>query len=78
MSDTYIAESKRRLAEKLKQHALDPLDYLMGVINDKGAEEKQRLEAAKAAAPYIHSKMASVELSGSVGISHEEALSNLE
>ncbi|GGX11212.1 terminase [Pigmentiphaga litoralis] len=36
----------------------DPRDYLMFVMNDFGAEPKERLEAAKALLPFEHSRLA--------------------
>lgn len=44
-----------------------PLDYLLSVMRDPGREDKDRLEAAKAAAPYVHSKLATVEHKGEGG-----------
>ena len=55
-----------------------PLAYLLGVMRDMERDVAVRLEAAKAAAPYVHAKLASIEHSGNVGISHEEALGELE
>ncbi len=40
--------------------------------------DAQRLEAAKAAAPYVHPRLSSILLSGQLGITHEEALKRLE
>lgn len=36
--------------------ALMPLDYLLSVMRDVGADEKTRIQAAQLAAPYIHAK----------------------
>jgi len=41
-----------------------PLDYLLGVMRSKATPEAMRLDAAKAAAPYVHPKLSSVELKG--------------
>src|SRR6516162_1136603 len=35
-----------------------PLEYMLGVMRDAGADWKRRDEMAKAAAPYCHRKMA--------------------
>jgi hypothetical protein len=37
-----------------------PLDYMLQVMRDDGAEPAKRLDAAKAAAPYVHPRLASV------------------
>lgn len=33
-----------------------PLEFLLSVMNDNTAEDRLRLEAAKTAAPYVHTK----------------------
>jgi len=42
---------------------LTPLEYLLSVMRTSG-DEGARIDAAKAAAPYVHPKLANVELSG--------------
>lgn len=39
-----------------------PLDYLLQVMRDETQELAKRLDAAKAAAPYVHPRLASVAL----------------
>ena len=41
---------------------LTPLGYLLDVMRDGGREDNVRIDAAKAAAPYVHAKLSSVEL----------------
>lgn len=41
-----------------------PLDYLLRVMRDLGADEAKRIDAAKAAAPYCHPKRAPVGSDG--------------
>ncbi len=43
---------------------ITPLDYLLGVMRNKRAGAIARLDAAKAAAPYVHARLASVEVKG--------------
>jgi hypothetical protein len=38
-----------------------PLDYMLRVMRDPSAAEKRRDEMAKAAAPYVHAKLSSIE-----------------
>jgi hypothetical protein len=38
-----------------------PLDYMLRVMRDPSAPAKRRDEMAKAAAPFLHSKLASIE-----------------
>ena len=42
-----------------------PLDYMLRVMRDPKAPARRRDEMAKAAAPYLHAKLASIEHSGS-------------
>ena len=37
---------------------LSPLDYLLSVVRDVGADERVRIQAASIAAPYIHARKA--------------------
>ena len=46
---------------------LTPLAYMLKVLRDEQEELGIRLDAAKAAAPYVHPKLASVEMSGKDG-----------
>ncbi len=43
---------------------LTPLDYLLEVMRDTGKELGDRLDAAKAAAPYVHAKLATITVGG--------------
>lgn len=36
---------------------LTPLDYMLGVLRDEGNSIEARMDAAKAAAPYVHKRM---------------------
>jgi hypothetical protein len=65
-----------------------PLAYLLDLMEarpdmDYSPEqrlyhERMRLEAAKAALPAIHPRLAQVELNGKLGLTHEQALEELE
>lgn len=50
--------------EKLKAEGVTPLEYMLSLMRDEEALPTERFEAAKAAAPYIHPKLASVEHKG--------------
>lgn len=43
---------------------LTPLEYMLALMRDAKADEAKRLDAAKAAAPYVHPRLAAMELSG--------------
>ena len=46
---------------------ITPLDYLLQIMRDETAERDERRDAAKAAAPYVHPKLAAVEHTGKDG-----------
>lgn len=41
---------------------LSPLDYLLRVMRDEGEDPDRRLDAAARAAPYVHQRLAAVEV----------------
>lgn len=43
---------------------ITPLDFLLGIMRDEKSDKELRLEAGKAAAPYVHPKLANIELTG--------------
>ena len=44
-----------------------PLDYMLKILRDENAEQDVRMDAAKAAAPYLHAKLAAIEHTGADG-----------
>ena len=57
---------------------MSPLDYLLSILRDEGQPQSARVEAAKAAAPYLHPRLAQVAHGGAVKLTHEQALDELE
>jgi hypothetical protein len=51
----------RALVEAAQAGGELPLDYMLRVMRDPNATAKRRDEMAKAAAPFLHSKLASIE-----------------
>lgn len=43
---------------------MTPLDYLLEVMRDISEETAKRIDAAKAAAPYVHAKLQPVDQNG--------------
>lgn len=39
-----------------------PLEYLVSVFQDEERDERVRIDAAKAAAPFVHAKLSNVEM----------------
>lgn len=50
---------------RAKEGGIMPLDFLMQVMRDAGEEMSRRVDAAKAAAPYVHAKLQPVDGNGS-------------
>jgi hypothetical protein len=53
--------------EKIAESGLTPLEYMLKVMRDEGEDSHRRLTAAQAAAPYVHAKLSSIEVSGKDG-----------
>ena len=51
----------RALVEAAQNGGEMPLDYMLRVMRDPSTSAKRRDEMAKAAAPFLHSKLASIE-----------------
>ena len=60
----------REIADKAVAEGLTPLEYLLSVVRDKGEDRATRIDAAKAAAPFIHPRLANetVRHTGSIEI----------
>lgn len=60
----------KRQAE-IAASGLTPLEFMLKVMRESKRDVMERLEAAKAAAPYVHPKLASVEVRGQMTHSAE-------
>lgn len=66
----------REIADRALSEGKTPLEVMLELMRDASNLEF-RLEAAKAAAPYVHPRLSSIE--GKLNIStHEEVLGELE
>lgn len=54
-------------AVAIEKSGLTPLDYMLTVLRDPDTDAEQRLDAAKAAAPYVHARLTSIEMGGKGG-----------
>ena len=66
----------REVRERMMQGET-PLDYMIRVMRDETADISRRDWAAQAAAPYLHARLASVEQTGTLTVSHEERVAQL-
>jgi hypothetical protein len=57
-----VNKRTKEMAEAIAASGLTPLDYMIAVMRDEKREPALRLDAAKSPAPYIHSRLASQEL----------------
>lgn len=64
------AATKRtaEIANKAIEQGITPLEYLLSIVRDEGMERPVRLDAAKAAAPYVHPRLATVEQKGDLSL----------
>ena len=60
-------KASRAKEDAIAQSGLTPLEYLLSVMRDEESTKGERVDAAKAAAPYIHPKLMSTELSAKAG-----------
>ena len=63
-ASTKLNEQARKQAA---EGGLMPLDYMLSILRDEDMAPDARMDAAKAAAPYVHAKLASVEHKGEGG-----------
>lgn len=54
-------------AEAIAASGLTPLDWMLSVLRDPTIDYDRRDKAARDAAPYVHPRLASTELSGKDG-----------
>jgi hypothetical protein len=64
-------------AAEIASSGLTPLDFMLKIMRDEGEAKDIRLDAAKAAAPYVHPRLASTDMKVSGGLTHEDALASL-
>lgn len=67
----------REIAERAASEGITPLEYMLQVMRDENQEQSVRLDAAKAAARFVHPALAAIEANVAVS-SHEQALEELE
>lgn len=57
----------REIADRAAEDGITPLEYMLSVLRDPQAEVDRRDDMAKAAAPYMHARLAAVEHGGKDG-----------
>jgi hypothetical protein len=66
-----------RVAE-IAASGLTPLDYMLTILRDTNIEPLRRDEMAKAAAPYCHSRLSTIDAKLNVNQSLADALDEME
>lgn len=61
-----LSKRTREIAETAAATGITPLEYMLLVMQSSG-DEARRLDAAKAAAPYMHPRLAAIEHTGPDG-----------
>ena len=62
-----LTKKTRLIAEQATAEGVTPLEYMLSVMRDDRADTERRDDMAKAAAPYIHPRLAAVEHAGKDG-----------
>ena len=56
--------SLNKVTYEMKAAGETPLEYMLRIMRDEAAESTRRDEMAKAAAPYLHPRLSSIEHTG--------------
>lgn len=67
----------KEIADRAAEEGVTPLEYLLTIMRNEVNEQKERMTAAIAAAPYVHAKLSSIEMNANV-TNHEAALDELK
>ena len=73
-----INRFSRDLLEKAAQGGQLPVDYMLEVMRDQSLDTRLRIDAAKAAAPYVHQKLSAISVDVTTPeLTHEQWLKTL-
>jgi hypothetical protein len=56
-----VTVEARELIEQATADGITPLEYMLRVLRDEGQDTERRDDMAKAAAPYVHPRLNSIE-----------------
>lgn len=57
-----VAKTDAKARQKAAEGGITPLEYLLQIMRDEDQPQEERKDAAKAAAPYVHARLASVDM----------------
>lgn len=73
------ATQRQDLVAEIQNNGMKtPLEFMIRIMNDDNLPRNERMDAAKAAIPYVHSRLNSIDVNANVSVSHEDALAFLE
>ena len=75
-SEPEVSLAKREA--EIAASGLTRLDYMLKVLRDPDSSYEDKRWAAQHAAPYCHPRLYSVDISGELTLSHEDALNELD
>ena len=67
-----VTKRTREIADAAIESGLTPLEYMLSILRDEARSDSERFEAAKNAAPYVHAKLAAVDMRAQVGALTDE------
>jgi hypothetical protein len=63
-----MTKKTQQLVEQARAQGISPLEYMLAVLRDETVEPGRRDEMAKAAAPYIHPRLATIDATVSLSV----------
>ncbi|WP_011579570.1 MULTISPECIES: hypothetical protein [Chelativorans] len=63
-----VTKRTREIADKAATDGITPLEFMLQVLRNDGADIKDRMWAAEKAAPYVHAKLSSIEHRGDLNV----------
>ncbi len=73
-----LTKRTREIAERTTRKGLTPLEFLLAQMHNPELSSDAQRDAAKAAAPFIHPRLSSMEVRGEVTLTHEARLKMLK
>lgn len=71
-------ERTRQIANDAAKEGITPLEYMLSMLRNETETPANRMWAAEKAAPFVHPKLAAIEHSGEMKLTHEAALDELD
>ena len=65
-----VNKRTREMAEKIQAEGITPLEYMLKLLRDDGLPQDIRLDAANKAAPYVHARLAAIDVKADIAAAH--------